>query len=233
MSSSRTFTSSLKPMWSSEKIEKFVSEMTGTAIVYVINHDKDKDENGEIVEGHTHVYLEYQTPRKTSTVANLLEVETNFIELVRNKKGMLRYLTHMDDNDKHRYNSDEVITNNSVGYENAILGNSMSDKEIADYIISGKGIDLLGIIPAGRLRTIQGFVHFDTSNKSLQVIRGLETKIDNISDGIDKIIMIADGFNHAASLTLENLGDGMKAIGLIAEEMKKANRTMAIAKSKR
>ena len=42
----RVFIASLKPAWSREKIEKFVNSLTGTALVYMINHDKDVDEKG-------------------------------------------------------------------------------------------------------------------------------------------------------------------------------------------
>ena len=90
----RVFTCSLKPAWSEIAIEDFVNSLTGTCVVHAITHDKDSDENGEVLEAHTHFLVEYDTPRKLQTVANLFGVEPNFVEVVKSKKAMLRYLTH-------------------------------------------------------------------------------------------------------------------------------------------
>lgn len=177
----RTFSASLKPAWEQEKIDQFLIDMQGTATVFIINHDKDTDENGELVETHTHIYLDYPTPRKITTISNLFGVEDNFIELVKNKKGFLRYLTHKDEDEKFKYSDDEVYTNSSVSYSATIMGNQLSDKEIAQYIIQGRGIELLGVVSSAKLRTIQGFLHFDNSNMQLKEIRALNAKIDTVS----------------------------------------------------
>lgn len=208
----RVFGASLKPAWSKEQINEFLNKTKGDIVVYLINHDKDFNEQGEIVEEHTHIYLEYTNPRKITTVANLLGVETNFIEIVRNKKGYLRYLTHMDETDKHKYDNKEVYGNGTIPYETLVLGNSLTDKEIAEYIIQGRGIELLGVVSASKLRTIQSFLHFDTTNTMLNEIRHLNGKMDIILDTIDKVETIAlsfvDGFKH----TLTDMTDGMRQI---------------------
>jgi hypothetical protein len=185
MSNGRVFGASLKPAWSADKIKAFLEATQGDILVYIINHDKDYNDLGELVEPHTHIYLEYETPRKLSTIANLLKVEANFIEIIRNKKGYLRYLTHKDDLDKFQYDNSEVLTNSSVSYDLRLLGASLSDKEIAEYILEGRGLDLLGIVPAGRLRTIQSLLHFDTSNTTLNQVRMLNDKLDKVVDFID------------------------------------------------
>lgn len=210
--SGRVFGASLKPAWTSEQIEQFLLDTKGDITVFIINHDKDYDSNGELVEEHTHLYLEYSTPRKVSTVANLLKVESNFIEIVRNKKGYLRYLTHMDETDKHKYNNEQVFGNADIPYETLVLGNSLTDKEIAEYIIQGRGIELLGVVSASKLRTIQSFIHFDTTNSMLNEIRHLNGKMDIILETFDKVETIAlsfvDGFKH----TLTDMTDGMRQI---------------------
>lgn len=196
----RTFTASLKPVWQQEKIEQFLLEMEGTATVFIINHDKDSDENGEIIEAHTHVYIDYPTPRKITTISNLLGVEPNFVEMVKNKKGFLRYLTHKDEENKYKYNDDEVYTNGSVSYSATLLGNQLSDKEIAQYIIQGRGIELLGVVSSSKLRTIQGFLHFDNSNMQLKEIRALNAKIDAVSNTLKQ-------FEQYAKSAVENFGN--------------------------
>ena len=218
--SGRTFGASLKPVWSEDKIQEFLNRTKGDIKVFIINHDKDyNEETGEVVEPHTHIYLEYVNPRKVSTVANLLEVEPNFIEIIRNKKGYLRYLTHMDQKDKHRYKADEVYTNSTVSYEITVLGNAMSDKEIAEYIIQGKGIELLGVVSASKLRTIQSFLHFDNSNQMLDEIRTLNSKMQYVLDIAEKVETMANGFANAIDLTVKDLVGGMQ---LIANEISKA-----------
>ena len=211
MSSGRVFGASLKPAWSADKIEALEATQ-GDILVYIINHDKDNNDLGELVEPHTHIYLEYETPRKLSTIANLLEVEANFIEIIRNKKGYLRYLTHKDDLDKFQYDNSEVLTNSSISYDLRLLGASLSDKEIADYILEGRGLDLLGIVPAGRLRTIQSFLHFDTSNATLQQVRELNYKLDKVVSFVDHLDLTIKDLLVNASTSAKDLIEGLRSI---------------------
>ncbi len=216
MSSGRTFGASLKPAWSADKIEAFLDATQGDILVYIINHDKDNNDLGELVEPHTHIYLEYETPRKLSTVANLLEVEANFIEIIRNKKGYLRYLTHKDDLDKFQYDDSEVLTNSSLSYDLRLLGASLSDKEIADYILEGRGLDLLGIVPAGRLRTIQSLLHFDTSNVTLQQVRALNDKLDAVADTLKQFERYAYNAVKQFGNNAEKMANALVELALLA-----------------
>lgn len=209
----RTFTASLKPAWSEAKIKEFLIKMIGTATIYIINHDKDMDEKtGELIEVHTHIMIEYATPRKLTTVANLLEVENNFIEIVRNKKGILRYLIHMDEVDKHRYDYSEVYTNSDITYEQTVLGDSLTDKDIADYIIQGRGLELLGLVPSGKLRTIQSFLHFDSSNRAYQEIRELRNDFKQLQETIEKIENIATSFQNGMNYSVQELTGALGSI---------------------
>lgn len=220
--SGRVFGASLKPAWSVEKINEFLDKTRGDMVVFAINHDKDVD-----TENHTHLYIEYTSPRKISTVANLLGVESNFIELVKNKKGYLRYLTHKDEIDKYKYDDAEVYTNSEVSYSTLVLGNSLTDKEIAEYLIQGKGIELLGVVPSGKLRTIQSFLHFDNSNAQLEMIKQLNAKMDLMTEAFNNIEKIALGFVNGIKSSLVDMTNGMR---LIAEEISK---TRAIASTRK
>ena len=205
----RVFSASLKPVWAPERIADWLAEHKGAFDAYVINHDRDVNEDGEIVEAHTHFYIEYDTPRKVSTVANLLGVEVNFIEIVRNKKGMLRYLTHKDQETKAKYFDDEVFTNAEIDYKTAVEAASMSDKDIAEYIAQGRGFELLGLVPAGKLRTIQAFLHFDTSKKLLSELENLRLDVAIMRRDINKI---AEYTNKAQELA-DFLVDALRAAG--------------------
>ena len=216
--SGRVFQASLKPYWSKEKSEKFAKEMKGTATVYIINHDKDTDEDGVVLDTHTHVYLEYETPRKISTIANLLGVAENFVEIVKSKKGMLRYLTHKDETDKHKYDDDEVITNSPVPYKDVVLGASLSDKEIADYLINGKGFELLGVVSASKLRTIQSFLAFDRSGEINKKLDNLTAEFENVSQTIKNIDTILNDFEGH----IKNAGgEILQGFKMVADEINK------------
>lgn len=215
----RVFGASLKPAWNEEKIHEFLNKTNGDITVFIINHDKDINENGELLEPHTHIYLEYSNPRKISTVANLLEVETNFIEIVRNKKGYLRYLTHLDEKEKHIYEAEEVYTNSTQTYEITVRGNAMTDSEVAEMIKQGRGIELLGVVSSSKLRTIQAFIHFDNSNMMLNEIRSLNSKMQHMMEVVDNVEKIAVGFSNGVGFATDELVSGMK---LIAGEISKA-----------
>lgn len=222
----RVFGASLKPVWNEQKIQEFLNKTNGDITVFIINHDKDTNEAGEKVEAHTHIYLEYSNPRKISTVANLLEVQSNFVEIVRNKKGYLRYLTHMDETTKHRYEASEVYTNSSQDYEITVLGNAMSDKDIADMIKQGRGIELLGVVSASKLRTIQSFIHFDNSNIMLNEIRALNDKFNSVLEIAENVEVFA---KNAIGLIEEGLMSTAESMGIIAAEMMKV-RKLALRK---
>ncbi len=210
----RNFTASLKPAWNTEKINKILQDLTGTATVWVINHDKDIDtETGELIENHTHILLEYETPRKIGTVANLLEVEPNFIELVKSKKALIRYLTHKDDTDKYQYDDQEVKTNSTIQYADYVMGSNLSDKEIAQYIAEGRGMDLLGVVSSTKLRTIQAFMQFDRTGMMAREISMMRNKLDTMGTALDNISAIATDFQMAAAKGLSSWNDALNRIG--------------------
>lgn len=217
----RTFTASLKPAWTDDQLKDFVNSMTGVAVVWGITHDKDTDADNKLVEAHTHLVIDYKTPRRITTIANLLEVDTNFIEIVKNKRGIIRYLTHLDDIEKYQYDPTNVITNSAVPYTDYVLSGSLTDKDIADYILCGRGMDLIGLVEPNRLSAIQRFLHFDSSNMILEEIRSLRSAFDglltNINSIVQPILKLTDN-------TVERLETAMKQIaGAITIASKNAN----------
>ena len=217
----RVFTASLKPFWIPEKIMNWLEVNKGGFNAYVITHNRDYDiETGEVPEPHTHFYIEYDTPRKLTTVANLLGVEPNFVEIVRNKKGVLRYLTHKDQQTKAKYNDDEVYTNANVDYTAAVMGSSLDDRQIAEYIREGKGIELLGLVSSGRLRTIQSFLHFDRSGQIQSEIASLNAKLDMIVDFTSDCKKMADSLVEALQGAGEKALQGLKELAAALGKIK-------------
>jgi len=86
-------------------------------------HDKDiKEETGELKKPHYHVMLMYD-----NTVTFKCATEdfgkfgcTTLVKAVRSKKGMARYLCHLDDKDKALYNVEDVKAYAGADYLAAI-----------------------------------------------------------------------------------------------------------------
>lgn len=216
----RVFTASLKPSWTDEKITDFLETNKGGFNAYIITHNNDYDtETGEIIEPHTHFYIEYDSPRKITTVANLLGVETNFIVLARNKTAVLRYLTHKDQQTKAKYEDSDVFTNAPIDYTTAVMASNLTDRQIAEYILNGKGFELLGIVSSGRLRTIQSFLHFDRSKQIQTEIENLNNKLDTIVSFTQDCKALADSLvsalQGAGEKTLQGAKELATALGKI------------------
>lgn len=154
----RVFTASLKPVWSDEFTQQFLENNRGIFDAYVVTHDKDTDENGELIEPHTHVLIIYETPRQISTVANVLGgIGANFVEVVKNKQTMLRYLTHKNHPNKFQYGDDEVKTN-ATPYGEVVKGLGLSDREIVEAVLKGEEFSLIGTVTLTKIALAQRLV---------------------------------------------------------------------------
>ena len=222
---SRLFTMSVKPKWSDEKIEEMLNSMKGVAEMYVVNHDKDQNDQGEVVEPHTHIFLIYDTPRRISTIANAFGLEANFIEVVRNKVAMLRYLTHLDQPNKATYLPSEVKTN-STDYADVIKGATTTDKEVIEAVLHGREFDLIGLVPMARIRLAQSLVHnkrLASAEQLLSMMREqnllLHAQVEKLGVSIDRI----DGYFSQLVSNLTQVGaKAQEGIIKIAEEIKRA-----------
>lgn len=77
-----------------------------------ILHDKDSNpETGELKDAHYHIYLEFPNPRSLNSIAKELDIEPNMIEVVRDKRGILAYLTHSRNPEKYQYEHEEIHSN--------------------------------------------------------------------------------------------------------------------------
>lgn len=222
---SRVFTFSIKPKWDDKKIQEHLDLMKGVAEMYVVNHDRDKNDQGELVEPHTHIMLIYSTPRRISTIANAFALSTNFVEVVKNKMAMLRYLTHLDQPSKTSYEPSEVKTN-SIDYAEVIQGASMTDKEVIEAVLHGKEFDLIGVVPMARIRLAQSLVHnkrLAAAETNLALIRDqnfkLAATIEHMSQSVERI----DNYFSQLVNNLTQVGTkAQEGIIKIAEEIKRA-----------
>lgn len=96
---------------------------------YFILHDKDifvdiKDNQEKAKKPHYHIIVgtneDSRTAKKTLQNVFMTISEKVRINNVKNLTKFMRYLTHKDNNEKHQYNDNEVITNNLELYSESI-----------------------------------------------------------------------------------------------------------------
>ena len=134
--------------------------------------------------------------------------------------GVLRYLTHKDQQTKAKYDDAEVMTNSATDYTTAVLANNLTDRQIAEYIQNGKGIELLGVVSSGRLRTIQSFLHFDRSGQIQSEIANLNAKLDIIVDFTSDCKRMADSLVDALQGAGEKTLQGAKELASALSKIK-------------
>lgn len=78
-----------------------------------ILHDKDKSAERK----HCHYVLMFSSPRSFKSVANDLEIPVTMLQKVYSKKGILDYLTHENDPNKHHYEFSEITANFDIENE--------------------------------------------------------------------------------------------------------------------
>lgn len=71
-------------------------------------HDRDFNENGELIKPHWHFVIRFKQARWSSAVASELGIEDHF-ESVKNLDGAIRYLVHEDSPDKFKYDVDSDL----------------------------------------------------------------------------------------------------------------------------
>lgn len=76
--------------------------------IYIL-HDRDiKDDTGEIKKEHYHILLHFSNARTIKSLSKKINVEENLFYQIKSFTGQLRYLIHYDDDEKTRYDVDEV-----------------------------------------------------------------------------------------------------------------------------
>uniref|UniRef100_A0AAU8AZ40 Replication protein n=1 Tax=Dulem virus 75 TaxID=3145786 RepID=A0AAU8AZ40_9VIRU len=76
-----------------------------------ILHDKDIEKDGSLKKAHYHILLEFVNPRSVSSVAKMLGIAENMVEIVYSVEGSRLYLTHANAPDKTQYDVSEVVAN--------------------------------------------------------------------------------------------------------------------------
>lgn len=134
----RSFLLLLYPDSRSYNIEDIFFELNGFKNYAYILHQPESDEK----KPHYHVYIKLDSACTISAVSKRLGIPINHIQHVRSERASLRYLSHIDYEDKIQYNFYDIKY--SKGIERSLL-KSYSDVESESDIINSiyKFIDSL------------------------------------------------------------------------------------------
>lgn len=121
-----------------------------------ILHDKDFNENGELIKQHYHVLIRLKDACTISALSNRLGVAENYIEPTKNNYiNGLRYLIHKDNKEKYQYEIDNVIGT----LKETLIKDLDKDKNESDYIL-----ELMDLIESLGYITITEFVKIIASS---------------------------------------------------------------------
>lgn len=125
----RSFLLLLYPDSHSYNIQDIFFELNGFKNYAYILHQPESDEK----KSHYHVYIHLDSACTISAVSKRLGIPVNHIQHVRSERASLRYLTHIDYEDKIQYNFYDIKY--SKGIERSLL-KSYSDVESESDIIN-------------------------------------------------------------------------------------------------
>lgn len=77
---------------------------------YIV-HDKDTNKDNKLKKPHTHIVLEFNNARWSSSLAEELGIIPNYLQNCKNFEKALDYLIHFNDDTKYQYSINEVKGN--------------------------------------------------------------------------------------------------------------------------
>jgi len=104
----------------------------------MIEHNQDKNENGELKKSHVHIVIAFPNAKWNTSVAEELGITPNYIEKCRDMDKALEYLIHYNDNTKFQYDIDDVQGNLKNQLKKILLNDGKDENqkvlELFDYI---------------------------------------------------------------------------------------------------
>ena len=101
-----------------------------------IIHDKDLNNDGELKKPHTHIVLEFNNARWSSSIAEELGILPNYLQNCNNFEKALDYLIHFNDDTKYQYSIDEVKGNLKKQLIKSINSFGKDENEVVKDIIN-------------------------------------------------------------------------------------------------
>lgn len=78
-------------------------------------HDRDVDPNGEVKKPHWHILLSADGPITKNAILKIVEpLNVPMPMKVGSGKGLIRYMTHMDNPEKYQYQASDIVPHNGA-----------------------------------------------------------------------------------------------------------------------
>jgi hypothetical protein len=141
----RAWTAVIYPESANENWLEILGESLVQCLVSPL-HDRDVEPTGELKKEHYHVVISFTNPatfEKAKAVFDSIGavVPPENQSRVKDYRQMARYLCHLDQPNKHRYSTDDVVAFGGVDYKALVMTGADEDElldEIEDYILANR-----------------------------------------------------------------------------------------------
>lgn len=123
--------------------------------------------NADNCKEHIHAVVFTDNQTYNTSLAKTLGIETKWIEQVKDRKKVLRYLIHLDNPDKHQYSEDEVMFTSEYAKQQFTIACDVGVKESED----SKVLRLIELIDSYDYLTYRQFVKLACENELYDVVR--------------------------------------------------------------
>lgn len=146
-----------------------------------IKHDKDG------CKEHYHVVLDFANYRYKNAVCEEFDLPSNYVEPINSIDGMLTYLIHLNQKNKHQYGIDEVNgTQKTLSkFHKALKNNGKVEEE--------KVVELIDYISNQEYLTTMRFIRYACSIGMFDIVRRSQYLFNKIIDEHNKqVLMFVD-----------------------------------------
>lgn len=124
--------------------DKWQEKLNRQGLVYAyILHDKDVNPDGTVKKPHYHIIFFFEGKKSYEQIKKIMdELNAPIPQKVMNPKGMVRYMIHLDNPEKHQYKRENIRSCNGADIDK-YFELSMSSKtellgELEDFIIDNE-----------------------------------------------------------------------------------------------
>lgn len=92
-----------------------------------IDHVPDKETEEDDKHFHTHLIIRTTGSRSIKQVCDILNIPSNYCQVVHQKRNLMRYFIHLDNPEKVQYKESDIHTNKIANFKLAFEDNSDDD----------------------------------------------------------------------------------------------------------
>ena len=140
-------------------------------------HDKDNSKK------HAHLVLAFNNYRYQDAVCEELNIPSNYVEPINSIDGMLTYLIHLNQPNKHQYDVNEVIGTTKVlnMFKKALKNNGKVEED--------KVLELIEFITKSEYLTLTRFIKYACSIGMFDIVRRSQYLFNKIIDEHNEIVL--------------------------------------------